>query len=220
LTTETGTPRFGPDLRRALGLPLLVAALLGAAGCRQNMHDQHKLEPFEVSTFFADGQMARRIPQGTVPRGYLREGALYTGVEADGRTLLARAPMPVTVELLRRGQQRYDAFCAACHDRAGTGQGMIVRRGYKRPPSFHEPRLREMPIGHFFVTATQGFGVMPSYAEEISTEDRWAVAAYVRALQYSQNARLAELPPELRQVVEAQLAEQLAEPGPESDETP
>lgn len=248
MTIETATPRFGPALRRALGLPLLVAVLLGAAGCRQNMHDQHKVEPFEVSKFFEDGQMARRIPDGTVPRGYLREGALYTGVEADGQTLAARAPLPVTVELLRRGQQRYNAFCAPCHDRAGTGQGMIVRRGYKRPASFHEPRLREAPLGHFYVTLTQGFGVMPSYAEEIpSAEDRWAVAAYVRALQYSQNARLAELPPELRQVVEAQLADpgaaiiqgppmgsgemipprgpeggppQETEPGPESDETP
>jgi mono/diheme cytochrome c family protein len=120
-------------------------------------------------------------------------------------------PFPVTREVLLRGQERYDVFCSPCHGRAGTGNGMIVRRGYKQPTSFHDPRLRSAPVGYFVNVMTEGFGVMPSYAPQVEVEDRWAIAAYVRALQYSQNARLADLSPEQRQRVEADLARKVQE---------
>jgi hypothetical protein len=114
-------------------------------------------------------------------------------------------PMPVTREILRRGRERYDIFCAPCHDRLGTGRGMIVLRGYKQPSSYHVERLRSAPVGYFVNVMTEGFGVMPSYAAQVPVDDRWAIAAYIRALQYSQNARLAELPPDVRRRVEADL---------------
>lgn len=172
-------------------LAVCLLSLLTTAGCRQNMHNQNRLEPYESSAFFADGQGSRQTPAGTVPRS------------AFGETM--QAPPPVTMELLRRGQQRYDIFCSPCHGRTGDGLGMIVRRGYKQPPSFHEPRLRSAPAEHFVTTVTEGFGVMPSYAEEVSPEDRWAIAAYIRALQYSQNAHLAEIPANRRQAVESEI---------------
>lgn len=159
---------------RSANILAVCLLCLPAAGCRQNMHDQHKLEPYEASDFFADGQGSRPLPAGTVPR------------EAFSETKIA--PPPVTIELLRRGRQRYNIFCSPCHGRTGDGLGMIVRRGYKQPPSFHDPRLRGVPAEYFVTTMTQGFGVMPSYAEEVSPEDRWAIAAFIRALQYSQNA--------------------------------
>lgn len=182
----------------------LCSLLLVASACRQNMHDQHKIEPYEKSTFFADGVGSRPIPEGTVPRGGLREGAFYTGLGA-GLMPVAELPVELTPGLLRRGQERYGIFCAPCHDQAGTGRGMIVRRGLKQPSSFHTNRLRNVPVGYFFNVMTEGFGVMPSYRSQITAEDRWAVAAYLRALQYSQNANLAELTEEERKTVEAQL---------------
>jgi mono/diheme cytochrome c family protein len=175
------------------------------------MHNQHKVEPFEASDFFADGQGSRQLPAGTVPRGAFGEKiAPYTGLAVSPvpspRALAA--PPQVTMALLRRGRERYNIYCSPCHDRVGTGRGMIVRRGYKQPPSFHEPRLRSAPAEYFVTTMTQGFGVMPSYAEEVSLQDRWAIAAYIRALQYSQNAQLAhlaEIPAGRRQAVESEL---------------
>jgi mono/diheme cytochrome c family protein len=197
-----------------------LLSLLAIAGCRQNMHNQHKLEPYEASDFFADGQGSRQVPAGTVPRGAFGEKvAPYTGL-AVSPVLPVLPPQAmqaprVTMALLRRGQERYNVFCSPCHDRVGTGRGMIVRRGYKQPPSFHEPRLRSAPAEHFVTTMTEGFGVMPSYAEEVSLADRWAIAAYIRALQVSQNAHVAELPAGRRQTVESQLRQ-----GPAGAEVP
>jgi mono/diheme cytochrome c family protein len=173
------------------------------------MHNQHKIEPYEKSTFFADGVGSRPIPPGTVPRGGLREGVFYSGLGA-GLMPIAELPVELTPGLLKRGQERFGIFCAPCHDRAGTGRGMIVRRGLKQPSSFHTDRLRNVPVGYFFNVMTEGFGVMPSYRSQILAEDRWAIAAYVRALQYSQNARLAELTEEQRKTVEAQLSGEAA----------
>jgi hypothetical protein len=181
--------------------------LLAAAGCRQNMHNQHKVQPLGASTFFADGQGARPLPAHTVARGDLREGSAYTGLDAAGRPV-AQMPFPVTRQVLLRGQERYNVFCSPCHDRVGTGQGMIVRRGYKQPSSYHIERLRGAQVGYFFNVMTEGFGVMPSYAPQVPVADRWAIAAYIRALQYSQNGRLADLPPADRQKVEADLAQE------------
>jgi mono/diheme cytochrome c family protein len=179
--------------------------LLAAAGCRQNMHNQHKVKPLGPSTFFADGQGARPIPAHTVARGDLREGFAFTGLGPDNKPV-AEMPFPVTRELLLRGQERFNIYCSPCHDRVGTGHGMIVQRGYKQPTSYHIERLRTAPIGYFFNVITEGYGVMPTYAPQIPVADRWAIAAYIRALQYSQNARLAELPAADQQRVQADLA--------------
>jgi hypothetical protein len=184
-----------------------AAVLLAAAGCRQNMHNQHKVNTLGPSTFFEDGQGARPLPAHTVARGDLRQGATYTGLDAAHKPV-AQMPFPVTRELLLRGQERYNIFCSPCHDRVGTGQGMIVRRGYKQPTSYHIDRLRSAPVGYFFNVMTEGYGVMPSYAPQIPVKDRWAIAAYIRVLQYSQNARLADLaglPPGVRQRIDAGL---------------
>ena len=190
---------------RALPLTLACSVLL-FAGCRQNMHDQNKVEPLEASTFYEDGKGSRPLPPGTVPRGGPgMKIAPYTGLTVARQPVPAGAP-PVTMELLRRGQQRYDIFCSPCHDRTGNGRGMIVRRGYKQPTSYHDPRLRSVPADYFVQVMTEGFGVMPSYAPQVPLEDRWAIAAWIRVLQYSQNARLADLPEARRQAIEQELA--------------
>jgi mono/diheme cytochrome c family protein len=180
-------------------------ALCGLAGCRQNMHNQAKYIPLRESEMFADGTSARPLPAHTVARGFLRaETATYTGLAADGKPVAAfPASLPVNRELLQRGEQRYNIFCSPCHDRVGTGRGMVVLRGYKQPPSLHIDRLREAPVGYLYNVVTEGFGVMPSYASQIPPEDRWAIVAYLRALQLSQNARLADLSPEERQKLDA-----------------
>lgn len=174
----------------------LVPVLLVA--CQQKMADQPRSEPLGKSDFFADGRASRPLVDGTVPRGRLEsDERIYTG-KSGGREV-DTFPLPVTRELLARGRERFDIFCAPCHDRLGNGQGMIVRRGYRTPPSFHSDRLRQAPVGHFFDVATRGFGAMPDYAQQTSAEDRWAIAAYIRALQLSRQARLAELPEAERQ---------------------
>jgi len=170
------------------------------------MHDQHKVKTLGASDFFADGQGARPIPAHTVARGDARAGFAYNGLDEAGKPV-DRMPFPLTREVLLRGQQRFNIFCSPCHDRLGTGRGMIVRRGYKQPTSYHIARLRGAPIGYFVNVMTEGFGVMPSYAPQVPIEDRWAIAAYIRVLQYSQNARLADLPPADRKKVEAGLAQ-------------
>jgi len=180
----------------------VLLAGLAAAGCRQNMHNQAKVKTLAESDFFADGLAARPLPAHTVARGFLRDTPVDTGVGAD-KAPLAAFPLPVTRELLARGQQRYNIFCSPCHDRTGSGLGMIVRRGYKQPPSFHVDRLRSSPVGYFYNVISEGFGVMPSYAAQVPPADRWAIVAYVRALQLAQNARLADLSPAERERLDA-----------------
>jgi mono/diheme cytochrome c family protein len=166
------------------------------------MHNQNKVLPLRKSDFFADGQSARPLPAGTVARGGPGEKiAPYTGLTISRQTLPA-GPPPVTLALLHRGQERFNIFCSPCHDRTGSGNGMIVQRGFKRPTSYHTDRLRSMPVDYFYQVMTEGYGVMPSYAPQVPPEDRWAIAAYIRALQVSQNAHLAELPADVRQAVE------------------
>jgi len=178
----------------ALGTALAIALCAIAAGCRQDMHNQTKMKPYRQSRFFADGQGSRQPVADTVARGQLRENEVYyTGQTTDGE-MVAEIPMPVTAQVLSRGQQRFNIYCAPCHGRLGNGQGMVVRRGYKRPVSFHDPRLVASPAGYFYDVMTNGFSVMPSYATQIAPADRWAIVAYLRALQLSQGARLAELP--------------------------
>ncbi|HEY6363697.1 MAG TPA: cytochrome c [Candidatus Binatia bacterium] len=184
-------------LKRALCVSVvLVFALLAA--CRQKMADQPRYEPLVRSTFFEDGRAARPLVEGTVARGELRgDELLYTGKEGGKPADLF--PFPVTLAVLTRGQQRYNIFCSPCHDRVGTGQGMIVRRGYRAPASFHMDRLRQAPAGYFFDVISNGFGVMPDYAQQVHPEDRWAIVAYIRALQLSQHATLADVPEGQRQ---------------------
>lgn len=151
------------------------------------MVDQPRLKPLAEENFFADGRGSRLPPDHTVARGQLREDEqFFTGKLGD--QLAATIPMPVTRELLSRGRERFEIYCAVCHGRSGDGAGMIVQRGFPQPPSLHEERLREAPVGHFFDVMTNGYGVMYSYAARISPEDRWAIAAYIRALQLSQHA--------------------------------
>jgi mono/diheme cytochrome c family protein len=178
---------------RAVCIPVFALALVALGGCRQDMHDQPKYQPLEESHFFKDGRASRpRIP-GTVARGRRDDDALLVSGKTDGK-LSEVFPEPVTKATLERGHQRFDIYCSPCHDRAGTGRGMIVMRGYKQPTSFHDDRLRGMPPGYFFDVMTNGFGVMPSYAAQVPVADRWAIAAYVRALQLSQRAMLADVP--------------------------
>jgi mono/diheme cytochrome c family protein len=201
-------------MRRTRILPglALAAAFLAAAsaGCRQNMHNQHKIETFEESEFFADRQGARPFPEGTVARGGFGDKiAPYTGLTVSVLPMTTTQAPPVThitPAFVRRGQERFNIYCAPCHGQLGDGRGMIVRRGYKQPTSFHDPRLRGVGADYFVTVMTQGFGIMPSYAPQVPLEDRWAIASYIRALQYSQNARLAELPDAARAQVEAEMA--------------
>jgi mono/diheme cytochrome c family protein len=181
-------------MARALHASVLAGLLLAVLpGCRQDMHDQPKYQPLEASSFFKDGRASRPRVPGTVARGRRDDDTLFVSGKVDGK-LSEVFPGPVSQATLERGHQRFDIYCAPCHDRAGTGLGMIVMRGYKQPPSFHEERLRSMPPGYFFDVMTNGFGVMPSYAAQVPVVDRWAITAYIRALQLSQHATLAEVP--------------------------
>ena len=187
-------------LRRGLVLTLVLASV---SGCfRLHMYDQPRYEPLEASNTFENGQSARHPVAGTVARGTLKEDAHYfTGIEGDS-VYSSEFPFEVTLEVLQRGRQRYNIYCSVCHDRVGTGRGMVVRRGYKQPTSYHDDRLRNQPAGYFFDVITNGFAKMPSYAKQIPVQDRWAIVAYVRALQLSQFALVSDLPAETRQRVE------------------
>lgn len=180
-------------MRRLSAITVAALLALGSAGCRQDMHDQPKYKPQRASSFFRDGRAGRPPVEGTVYRTErLGEPAYTTG--RIGPDYVAALPVPVTVDLVTRGRQRYDIFCSPCHDRVGTGSGMIVLRGYRKPPSLHIERLRTQPDGYFFDVITNGFGVMPNYAQQIPVADRWAITAYIRALQLSQSATIADVP--------------------------
>lgn len=193
---------------------LIAGVCLVGAGCRRDMQDQPKMKPFRGTTFFGDGLSARQPIQGTVARGFLRDNAEYftgkksktpgapaapvaaptsspaTGANATAATSfpddIETFPFAITEDTVKRGRQRYDIFCSACHGFTGHGDGMIVRRGFRRAASFNDDRLRQAPVGHFFDAITNGWGAMPSYASQIPVQDRWAIIAYVRALQLSQ----------------------------------
>jgi mono/diheme cytochrome c family protein len=183
-------PRF------CIGLALVVAGF--GVGCRQDMHDQPKYVPLRKSDFFADGRSERPLIEGTVARGQLNDdAAFYTGKGPDGK-FLDTFPFAVDKSVIERGQERYNIYCQPCHDRLGNGGGTIVSRGYRKPPSYHIDRLRQVPNGYIYDVITNGFGAMPDYAAQIQPRDRWAIVAYVRALQLSQNASVNDVPPEGR----------------------
>ena len=175
-----------------------LAALLLVAGCRQDMQDQPKMVPQRGTEFFADHRGARPQVPGTVARGQLREDSYYyTGVvqAANGyREEKDLMPFPVTMEVLKRGQERFNIYCTPCHSRVGNGLGEIVQRGYKQAANFHDQVRLSQPISHYFYDMTHGYGAMPDYSAQLAPEDRWAVAAYIRALQLSQSATAADVP--------------------------
>lgn len=170
-----------------------AVAALALASCRSDMHVQPRYNPLDPSAFFDDGRSARPEVPGTVARGQLRvDEHLYRG-KVGGKEA-ETFPFPVTRAVLERGRNRFNIFCTPCHGYAGDGRGMIVQRGFPPPPSYHIDRLRQAPPGHFYSVITNGFGAMYSHAARIAPEDRWAIAAYIRALQLSQHATLADVP--------------------------
>jgi mono/diheme cytochrome c family protein len=198
--------------KRALILLLLSVIGLSAAGCRYDMQDQPRYKTYKKSDFFKDGRASRDLPAGTVPRGQLKgDKAFYTGkianpdpnvavtttTDSKGNTLVSsfpndidEFPVPVTRELVDRGQERYNIYCIVCHGPVGKGDGMVARRGFPQPPTYHDDRLRNAPVGHFFDVITNGWGKMSSYAYQVPAADRWAIIAYIRTLQVSQNPDL------------------------------
>src|ERR1700736_4900795 len=182
------------DLARvacALGLLTIVSLL---SPCRPAMHAQPRQNPLSRSDFFTDQRSARPPVEGTVARGQLHEDSyFYTG--KIGSNPGDAMPFPVTKDVLERGRERYNIYCAPCHSRVGDGNGFVPSRGFARkPPSFHDQRLQKSPLGYFFDVMTNGFGIMPDYASQIPPRDRWNIVAYIRALQLSQNATKADVP--------------------------
>jgi mono/diheme cytochrome c family protein len=185
--------------RELFSLLALCGPLLA---CRRGMEDQPKVRTLQGSEFFADGRAARPRVPGTVARGHLDADALLETGKVSGRDA-DLFPFPIDAAALARGRQRYDIYCSACHARTGDGDGMIARRGFPRPASFHEPRLRAAPAGYFVAVTANGFGRMYPFADRVSARDRWAIAAYIRALQLSRSAAPPDAPPEERAALES-----------------
>jgi mono/diheme cytochrome c family protein len=202
-----------------LRLKYLVSASLLAVllvGCRQDMHDGPRYRPMRPSAFFTDGSSVRMPVANTVSRNPLADSdeLLYTG-KINGQ-LANDFPMAITAAVLQRGQERYNIFCAPCHGRTGQGDGMIVQRGMRKPPSFMEDRLRNAAAGYFFDVMTHGFGAMQDYAAQIPVEDRWAIVAYERALQFSQHAAINDVPDDRRADLDRPAAPAGEAPRPEA----
>jgi len=184
-------------LAQVCGIARLGAVGILLAGCRLDMQVQPKYLPYEPTTFFDDGRSERPVVHGTVARGHLHlDELLYTGKENG--VLADKFPFPVTRADLERGRERYNIYCTPCHDYTGGGHGMIVQRGFPPPPSFHLDRLRSAPAGHFFDVMTNGDGSMYSYATRVEPDDRWRIAAYIRALQLSHQATIQDVPGAMR----------------------
>jgi Cytochrome C oxidase, cbb3-type, subunit III len=165
--------------------------------CRQDMHDQPRYKPLAATDFFGDGRSARPAVEGTVPRGHLRiDQARYAGKVNNED--VDYFPFQITRADLDRGQERFNVFCSPCHSRIGDGNGMVVRRGFRQAASYHTEKLIKAPVGHFFDVMTNGFGAMPSYASRVEPDDRWRIAAYIRVLQFSENAPLDQVPADMR----------------------
>ena len=202
-------PRKG--LVASLALPALLA--LASAGCRQDMHDAPRVEANEATDAFEDGRGNRPLVEGTVARGWLNDDEQLTTGKVNGQ-LVDEFPFPVTREVLERGQQRYNAYCTPCHGLTGLGNGMVVQRGLKAPPSFHDERLRTSPVGYYFDVMTNGFGVMQDYRAQVDVKDRWAIASYIRALQLSQRATVADVPHDKVGDLDKPLDDAPAKPAP------
>lgn len=204
-------------MTRATKILILVSGTAVLAGCHTDMWRQPKTEPLDKSEFFADGQSARPLVPGTIARGMARfDDAFYTG--AVNNKWVDSIPVPVNLELLKRGQDRFDIYCSPCHGRLGDGKGMISQRGFnvRRPVgNYHTDRLRKMPVGHFYDVITNGYGAMYSYASRVEPQDRWAIVAYIRALQLSQNAPITD---EIKTKIEQAAEAKKAKPGEGAEE--
>lgn len=176
-------------------MAIVGMALFVLAACGENMRDEARLKPYEPNAFFPDNQSARPLVDGTVPFGFLNDDEHFYEGRVDGE-YAETFPFEITQDVLERGQERYNIFCAPCHAPDGYGRGMIVQRGFPMPPSFHSERLREAPVGYFFDVITNGFGVMYPYGYRVPPQDRWAIIAYIRALQLSQHANIEDVPAE------------------------
>jgi cytochrome c553 len=186
---------------RASMAAAMLVALTGAAACRQDMHDAPRYKPLAQSDIYPDKRSARPIIEGTVARGFLKDDdVFFTGMQ--GGAPVEKIPMPLTDAVVARGRERFNIYCSPCHGVSGDGDGMIVKRGYKQPTSYHDPRLRNERAGYFFDVMTRGFGQMPDYAAQVSAKDRWAIVAYIRALQLSQHASVGDLSQPERQRLE------------------
>ena len=183
---------------RKIGTLLAAAGLL--AGCRRDMMDGARYKPLEPSGFFEDGAASRPLPEHTLARGELRADEHYFTGRVKGQ-LVTAFPEPVTRATIERGRQRFDIYCAVCHNATGDGKGMVVQRGFVPPPNLHEQRLKDAPPGHIFQVVSNGWGAMFSYNDRIPVDDRWRIAAYVKVLQFSQSAPVASLPAELQAAV-------------------
>ena len=193
-----------------LAATALAAFLL--AGCRQDMHDTPRYEAFEASSTFPDNRASRTAPAGTVARGWLRDDeALYTG-KINGETV-DQFPFAIGREDVVRGQQRFNIYCTPCHGRLGDGQGMVVQRGLRQAASYHQDRLRQEKVGYFYDVISNGFGAMQGYAEQIPVRDRWLIVAYVRTLQHSQHAPVADVPADRRAELDASPASAAGQGG-------
>jgi hypothetical protein len=190
--------------RRRSALVVVVVAAALVLGCTQKMTQQPYYRPYSPSEVYADGSSARPVPADTVARGHEGDDSLLFTGKADNGQDSTQFPFPITRDVLDRGRSRYEIFCAPCHGYVGDGDGLVPQRGFTFPPSYHSDRLRQAPVGHFFDVVTNGFGSMPSYAAQIPVRDRWAIVAYVRALQLSQHASLDDLPPDARAQLEQQ----------------
>ncbi|MGD1092743.1 MAG: cytochrome c [Bryobacteraceae bacterium] len=176
---------------------LLLFSALVLIGCRQDMHNQPRYKPLAATDFFGDGRSARPLVEGTVARGHLRiDTARYTG-KVDGQEVDV-FPFAITRADVLRGLERFNIYCSPCHSRIGDGNGMVVRRGFRQAASYHTQRLINAPVGHFFDVITNGFGAMPSYASRVDPDDRWRITAYIRVLQFSENASVEDVPPDQR----------------------
>jgi cytochrome c553 len=195
------------SLSRGITVACLGAIALLLVGCRLDMHVQPKYLPYEPTDFFADGRSERQPVPGTVARGHLRlDELMFTGRENG--VVVDKFPFPITKADLDRGRERYNVYCTPCHDYTGSGRGMIVQRGFPQPPSYHIQRLRDAPAGHFYEVITNGFGAMYSYAARVEPADRWRIAAYIRVLQLSRNAKMDDVPESQRQALTQQSAAQ------------
>lgn len=178
---------------RPLYLSGFMACLIMLTGCVQQMGVQPNVRPLSQSPVFPGNQSARPTVAGTVPSGYTRTNhrvEMLTAFDAQTDSL----PFPVTTDFLNRGQERFNIYCSACHGETGDGNGIVVQRGFSKPPSYFEDRLRQAPLGHFYDVMTNGFGAMASYAVQVEPRDRWAIAAYIRTMQLSRNARIDDVP--------------------------
>jgi cytochrome c553 len=182
------------SILHSLSSAVLLSLALSASACRQQMANQPYQQPLEASEFFSDGMASRPAVPGTVPHGTEQDSQPPPGEQVAGKSR-DEFPFALTIAAITRGQERYNVYCAPCHDRTGYGEGMVVQRGFTKARSFHLPELRAAPAGHFFDVMTNGFGAMPSYAHALAPRDRWAIAAYIRALQLSRHAPVAELAP-------------------------